>query len=964
MKLKTLVTLIIIVSLFGLVLLSLLNKPKPFLTHQFQIGLDLEESIDQQYLSYLESQNYIRPNQSILINAEHLDHSRSTSYEVIDGEPYGLARNLILSDEIGEVTFFVHVEEEGFYHIEVDYFPIEGKSSQIERIVKINNEIPYDASRRISLTRIWVDQNVEFSQDSNGNDIIPRQIEAPRFIKRFLTDSEGIVKGNLLFHFKEGENTLTFESIKEPMLIKAINIQQEQTVMPYDQYQEINRHKEDNVSKDTVIKTQGQNMYEKSSPTLYPIADRTSAVNFPQSSFALRANAGGGFNWRVVGDWISYQIEVEEAGFYHLSLRAKQSFIRGAYVTRQIRINGEIPFQEVTEVPFVYSGNFNLYTLGTDEPFKFYLEPGIHEISLEIVLGDFNTSIREVTEVIQTLNQIYREIIMITTAQPDIYRDYQLNLRLPQMLNQFEETKNTLNRLTEEFIQMTGEKSARTVILDRVSLQLAQFIEKPETIHRRLSEYQNNVSALGAWILEIKEQPLTIDYIALHAVGTTIEGVHPSIFQSFSFSFLNFIASFLIDYNNLSASQDAEKGSITVWLGAGRDQANIMRRMIDEDFTERTGIGVNLELVSMDVLLPATLTRKGPDVAIGVGNQIPVNYAMRNAVQDLTVFDDYEDVYTRFQQSAIVPYQYLDGVYALPETQIFPVMFYREDILNELEINIPETWEDVIKIIPELQRKNLDFFLPIDIVENVRGVLPPNLVYTMLLYQNGGTLYLDEGRKSGLQETVALDAFKQWTDFYTNYRFQIQANFVNRFRSGEMPIGISYYSMYNTLTVFAPEISGNWSFTTVPGVRLENGDINNVVPTTGTGILLMKQSKQKDLAWEFMKWWTEEDTQVRFGREMEGILGAAARYPTANINALEKLPWPVKDLNVLRAQWEKTIGIPEVPGGYFLGRHLDNALRRVINTGANPRDTLYEYANIVHNEITTKRREFNLDLED
>jgi ABC-type glycerol-3-phosphate transport system substrate-binding protein len=176
-----------------------------------------------------------------------------------------------------------------------------------------------------------------------------------------------------------------------------------------------------------------------------------------------------------------------------------------------------------------------------------------------------------------------------------------------------------------------------------------------------------------------------------------------------------------------------------------------------------------------------------------------------------------------------------------------------------------------------------------------------------------------------------------------------------------MPIGISYYNMYNTLTVFAPEISGNWGFTTVPGIRQEDGSINNVVPSTGTGILLMNQSKEKELSWEFMKWWTEDNTQVRFGREMEGILGAAARYPTANINALERLPWPAKDLIILKKQWENTIGIPEVPGGYFTGRHLDNALRNVIIKGANPRDTLYAYAEIMNNEITSKRREFGLD---
>jgi ABC-type glycerol-3-phosphate transport system substrate-binding protein len=963
MSLKRIILLVLALSLAGIMIYDVMSKDQPILSHAFQTSIESDHLGKSDYDQYLESFPMERPDSTLHLSVFSLDETVSTGYEIIPGDDYGRDKNLILSHEVGALTFVFDLPESGYYNLALSYYPIAGKSSRIERLVKINDVVPFKASERIAFSRIWVNETNDFKRDSNGNDIIPRQIEAPRWLERTFTDAEGLINGNLLYHFEKGENTITFETLKEPVLIDHVKIYQEKDLASYDAYKTALRDEDDTLTGTEKIVVQGQDMKEKSAPTLYPIADRTSALTTPQDSFALRVNAGGGYNWRVAGDWITYEIDVEKAGFYAISMRARQSFLRGAYVTRQLRINGEIPFDEASEIPFVYSSAWNVYTLGEHEPYLFHFEPGRHEISLEVVLGDFNESIRSVSEVINTLNQSYREIIMITTTQPDLYRDYQLDTRLPSLLDTFDETKTMLEKLSNDLFSMTGESSSQTAILDKVALQLTDFIEQPETIHKRLSEYQNNISALGAWILEIKEQPLTIDYIALHAPEYEIERVNANVFESFIFGIQKFIASFVIDYNSLSSTTDDAdlKGTITVWLGTGRDQANIMRRMIDEDFTERYGIGVNLQLVSMDVLLPATLTREGPDVAIGVGNQIPVNYAMRNAVHDIRSFDDYEEIEQRFHPSAIVPYRYLDGVYALPETQLFPVMFYREDILNELGIDIPTTWTEVIDIIPELQRKNLDFFLPIDIVEAVQGVLPPNLMFLTLLYQNGGDLYLDEGRRTGLQEKVALDAFKQWTDFYTNYRFQIQANFVNRFRSGEMPIGISYYNMYNTLVVFAPEISGNWSFTTIPGIEQEDGSIENLSPTTGTGILLMENSREKDLSWAFMKWWTEKDTQVRFGREMEGILGAAARYPTANTKALEELPWPASDIAILKTQWEKTIGIPEVPGGYFTGRHIDNALRQVINTGANPRDTLYEYSSIIDNEIKSKRREFNLD---
>lgn len=951
----------LIVVLF--IVLDLIRKDEPILTHAFKKDIVFERFEDAAYQAYLDAHDMTRPNQTYRMTSDHIDPLLSHGYEIIAGDDYQKSTNLIMTDETSSIRFDVFVTEAGYYNLHVAYYPVEGKSSRIERQLNINGDTPYRAAEKMTFARIWKSERDQFTQDRNGNDIIPRQIEMPRWVDKILSDSEGLIKENLLFYFEAGSNTIDWIALKEPMLIEAITIFQEESVADYQTYRDAQSSQIDQTTGDEMIVIQGQNMGEKSSPTLYPIADRTSPISTPQSSYALRANSGGGYNWRIVGDWISYTFDVEKAGFYNISLRAKQSYIRGAYVTRHIKIDGKSPFREAAEVPFIYSGNWQVFTVGEDEAFEFYLDEGQHEISFEVVLGDFNESIREVSDVINTLNKVYRDIIMITTAQPDIYRDYLLAERLPDMIPTFAQTQETLEKISQQLFTMTGESSTHTVILDKVALQLKAFIEKPETIHKRLAEYQTNISALGTWVLEIKEQPLAIDYIAIHAPENPIQKINANLFERVWFSINNFIASFVVDYNALSSSADHEdlQGTITVWIGSGRDQANIMRRMIDEEFTSTYDIGVNLQLVSMDVLLPSTLTRRGPDVAIGVGNSTPVNYAMRNAVYDISQFDDFEEIQSRFQPSAFVPYHYLDGYYALPDTQQFPVMFYRKDILDELNIQIPQTWEEVIEIIPELQRVNLDFFLPIDIVENVQGVLAPNVMFVSLLYQNGGELYMDGGRQSGLSERVALDAFKQWTDFYTNYRFQIQANFVNRFRSGEMPIGIAYYSMYNTLSVFAPEISGNWGFTAVPGVRQEDNTINHVVPTTGTAILLMNQSKQKDLAWQFMKWWTHEDTQVRFGREMEGILGAAARYPTANIRALEKLPWPAQDLIVLKTQWDQTRGIPEVPGGYFTGRHLDNALRKVINTGANPRDTLYEYTAIINSEIESKRREFDLD---
>lgn len=295
----------------------------------------------------------------------------------------------------------------------------------------------------------------------------------------------------------------------------------------------------------------------------------------------------------------------------------------------------------------------------------------------------------------------------------------------------------------------------------------------------------------------------------------------------------------------------------------------------------------------MGTLLPATLAGQGPDIAMQIENDLPVNFAMRNASTDLTQFADFEEVRERFRPSAVVPYSYDGGVYALPETQTFNMLFYRKDVLDQLDLEIPQTWDEVSNLLAVLSKNHMQFGLPVVAQAAVQGQnIPPNSMYAALLFQNGGQLYRNDGKESDLDSRIGIETFKQWTEFYTDYKLEREYDFSNRFRTGQMPIGIADYTTYNQLSVFAPEIRGMWGFAPVPGTIQKDGSINREVPSGGSAVVMMKKAKDKEASWEFMKWWTSEATQTVFGREMEGLMGAAARYPTANIKALDSLPWP------------------------------------------------------------------------
>ncbi|GAE07681.1 extracellular solute-binding protein [Paenibacillus sp. JCM 10914] len=747
--------------------------------------------------------------------------------------------------------------------------------------------------------------------------------------------------------------------MKEPVIIDAIEIRQFETLPTYEQLKQQYKDKGLKETSGEMVKIQGEDAIYKSSPTLYPITDRSNPNTEPQSISQIRINTIGGNNWRMPGDTITWKIDVPQDGLYKIALKSRQELQRGVYSTRTLWIDNEIPFRELREIPFNYSRDWQMVTIGNDdEPYLFYLTKGTHELKLEVSLGSIAPLIRQVQASILELNAVYRKVLMITGGVPDTFRDYNLDKKIPEMTEVFSKQSEILYKVSDQLVGITGEKSDRVAILTKMAYQLQDLAAKPETLQTRLDSFEVNVGGLGTWILQVREQPLEIDYLVVASPDQKLPSADASFLSNVKHEVNMLFSSFFVDYNSIGNSSENER-SVTVWIGTGRDQAQVVKAMADDSFTQQTGISVDLKLVNPTVLMPATLSGQGPDVAMQIANDIPVNYGMRKAIVDLTQFKDFNEVASRFRDSAVTPYKFQGSVFALPEQQVFPMLFYRKDIIEELGLKVPQTWDDVYEVIPVLKKHHLDFALPLAETNGV-STLEPSKAFAMMLYQQNGSFYKDDGEKSNLDSEQSMQAFKKWTDFFANYKLPLQFDLITRFRTGEIPMAITDYTFYNTLSVSAPEIRGLWDFVTVPGIPQADGTIRRDVSSGGTSVIMMDQSKDKEAAWEFMKWWTSKDTQVRFGREMEGLMGAAARYPTANIEALKELPWPSQDYQNLEQQWHWVQGIPEVPGGYYTGRNLDNAFREVINNNTHPRDALYDYVEEINREIEFKQKEINL----
>ncbi|QUI22291.1 extracellular solute-binding protein [Vallitalea pronyensis] len=871
----------------------------------------------------------------------------------------------VVMDESGFVEWAVEVEQEGLYNLFIAYYPMEGRSSTIERSISINDQIPFDGASNIVFNRVWVDIE-PIKKDARGNDVRPMQVEVPRWQTQYISDAMGYYTEPYAFYFKKGRNTIRLESVREPMVINQLALKQAKTVPTYEEIKTIYDAKGYQPVEQQVIKIQAEQAAYKSDPTLYAITDRSSPATEPNHGSKIALNAIGGEKWKTPGQTITWVFDVPESGLYNIALKERQNFQSGLYVSRKLMIDGEAPFKEMENLNFNYENAWRVTPLKDEtEPYSFYLEKGTHELTLEVTLGDLSHIIRVVEDSVYQLNSIYRKILMITGSSPDKYRDYALDKKLPKEMEVLTYQSNVLAEVSNMLIEQVGKKGANSAILDKLSYQLKDFAQKPYKIPKSFKTFKDNISSLGTWLLESREQKLELDYILITSPGTPLPKADHGFLKKMAHEAELFIYSFFEDYNSIGDVEDGEE-VLTVWIDTGRDQAQVLKNMIDDTFTPRSGVKVNLRLVAPNVLLPATVAGRGPDVAVQAFNQIAVNYAIRNAVQDLTAFSDFDSVKDRFYKSAMVPFEFEGGYYGLPETQVYPMLFYRTDIFKELNLEPPQTWQDVYDILPVIQKKYMDFVIPVSTPGLPQNGGRPGLglqSYQMYLYQNGGTLYKEKGMSSALNQEAAIASFKKWTALFTNYKLPIEYNFFNRFRIGEVPIGISDFTVYNQLAVAAPEIRGLWEFIPIPGTRKEDGTIDRSTGSNGQTCIMLKSSQYKEEAWAFMKWWTSADAQIRYAREMESIMGAAARYPTANVEALKQLPWPYKDYVSLSQQWEWVKGVPEVPGGYFTPRHMDNAFRSVLYEGEDPRETLLDYVLIINQEIDTKRKEFGLELD-
>ncbi|MBR5524487.1 MAG: extracellular solute-binding protein [Clostridia bacterium] len=882
--------------------------------------------------------------------------------------------------DMGAAYWQVEVPTTGWYAVAFSYMGIEGSSADIEVGLAVDGAFPYAEAARFVLARTWKDVLNEdgkpIREDTKGNQFSAEQTEVYEIAKYPMRDVNGFVNEDLCLYLEAGTHELMVYGYGVPFALYSIHLEKPQELLSMEDQLAVWKDAgiKDYTGEEFII--EAENATFKSDRALIGLSDNSNPSVIPADAFIQKVNYIGGSNWSMPNATITWTVDAPAEGLYKVGFHFRQHYLVNAAAYRCLRVNGASQYQEQTSIAFNYKNSWQFGdTYNNGEEILVYLDKGPNELSLSVTLGDMNAFSARLENVVFRLGNMYRDIIAIIGETPDKGRDYDLFHRVPDLEERMQALYDEMAEMIEERRSDDKNIDDSAAMLKKMNVVLEKMLKKQWEAQNYKSNYYDCYSGLSAYLQEMKQMALDIDVLVFTQPEKACERTTAGFWSKTTFGIERFIASFMLDYNTAEGVGDEGAENLTLWVNWSRDQVLVLNSLINSSFTPETGINVTVRMTNAS-LLQGIMSGNGPDCSLSDSRTQPVNMAMRGALVDLSKYEDYEEVASWFVDGADEPYRYRDGVYGLPSTQQFYMLFYRTDIFEQYGLEVPRTWDEYLNVASILMLHNMQVGLPYaaltDIWQTNGGVASLNIFPTLLM-QNGLSLYNEDKTGTSFADADTIRVFEQWTDYYTKYNLPKEYSFFNRFRIGLVPMAIQSYGQYSTLAAAAPEIKGRWEMAEIPGTPVldENGDpvigedglvvVNNKQAGYGNACMILQLAEERgkdEAAWKLLKWWMREDTQYSYALDIESILGVAGRYTSANVNATMKLDWGKEASETMLSQWNKVEEIAEIPGGYYVSRAIDQAFWNVLSMNENPKDMMKKWGEVADVEITTKIEQY------
>lgn len=862
--------------------------------------------------------------------------------------------NDVLAVKAGDtVTLTIDVPVSGRYVMSFDYLSYDESILPVEMGMKIDGGYPFYEARSMKFETTWVSDGVDV--DRYGNEIVSLPDKLIRWEHKEVMDASYRYSDPLPVELTAGVHKLELNIQEGTLLLGNISLEALGDVAEY--------AGSTKAEGNALITIEAEDFYQRNDSSIHAIGEYGSSLS-PLSATTTVLNIIDEDSFNEAGQTVSYQFHVDNAGYYYIGMNYRQSEKNDFPVFVDWKIDGEIPNSAFKSYQVEAANKFRTVTLtdDNDDKLSVYLEPGDHTISLTISADNLRYALEAVDEIMSGISDLSLEVTKVTGTNKDKYRDLKLTRYIPDVQDRLLGWVDELYSLAEQAQPYVNAKSPDKVAAFSYLLiaanQLKSLAEKPNELVYRVDELSTSVNSINTQIANfvdlINDNDLSIDRIYIYQDGARLPKGQ-NVFQSIGTSLKRFGYSFM--GQSYSAS-NTDESHIQVWVNRPRTYVEIMQKMIDEKFTPETGIEVDLSIMTdAQKLILSNASGDTPDIATGINYSIPFDLAIRGSLVDLSKFDNYKEVFGRYSEGLLVPSVVGEGLYSLPETMNFYVMFYRTDILSKLGLSVPNTMDELIAMLPDLQMRGLNVYYPTAamlVMRNFHGTTP-------IIYQMDGALYGDTALDILVDSEATVEGFTELTELFTLYDLPVDVpNFYQHFRNGDLPIGIADFNSYNLILNAAPEIANSWSIALVPGIEdEETGEVKRYMSGGAESTVMFSSDDEREQkAWQFMEWWSRADIQAEFGQRLQILYGDEYIWPTANLEAFERLPYPTSDKDIILTQAQYILETPRLLGSYMMERELSNAFNDVVVNGDTVRSRIDEVAKTVLRETERKLEEF------
>ncbi len=408
----------------------------------------------------------------------------------------------------------------------------------------------------------------------------------------------------------------------------------------------------------------------------------------------------------------------------------------------------------------------------------------------------------------------------------------------------------------------------------------------------------------------------------------------------------------------------AAASTIEVWWIASNEEIKVAEELIENDFTAKTGIKVNIKIAAwadhFEKALLAVAAGDPPDVLMTGAEQL-FDFAIRGAiVTDLNkrFGKEFEDLEKELFPAVTEPLHWLGTRFGIPQNISLMNAAYRTDIFKDMGMEIPNLWSDVYKMMPKLKAKNIEMGFHYGSVnyDALWGAYS-------LITQHGGNFFKDDGFSSAMDTPEAIRGFKEYIELYTKHKMPTASPGITALRNGEWAMMIDGYWMYTNIINSAPELKGKWEPGLIPGITRPNGVTNHGTFSGATTFGIPKSAKHPKEAWAFLKWFCSTPVQKKFVDEIIVKLPGSLMVPTSRDALYNLSGMPQNVVRTIHAQLDESVAVPYAPTAGVLYRFVDFAVQACVQNGKDPEAEAKKAAAEMNKEMNQRKVEYKRFLD-